>query len=43
MAIAPVNLNPIEKLWCRASCIIAKNKPKTRTELIEQVVVVGFE
>ena len=32
------DLNPIENLWNRVSCIIGKNKPKTRRELIEQVI-----
>ena len=32
------DLNPIENLWYRISCIISKNKPKTKRELIEQVI-----
>ena len=36
------DLNPIENLWYRVSCIIGKNKPKTKRELIEQVIAAWF-
>ena len=36
------DLNPIENLWYRVSCIIGKNKPKTKRELIEQVIAARF-
>ena len=36
------DLNPIENLWYRVSCIIRKNKPKTKRELIEQVIAAWF-
>ena len=36
------DLNPIENLWNRVSCIVSKNKPKTRRELIEQVSAAWF-
>ena len=36
------DFNPIENLWNRVSCIVGKNKPKTRRELIEQVIAAWF-
>ena len=36
------DLNPIENLWNRVSCIVDKNKPKTGKELIEQVIAAWF-
>ena len=37
------DLNPIENLWNQVSCIVGKNKPKTRRELIEQVIAAWFQ
>ena len=36
------DLNPIENLWYRVSTIIGKNKPKTKRELIEQVIAAWY-
>ena len=36
------DLNPIENLWNRVSCIVGKNKSKIRRELIEQVIAAWF-
>ena len=36
------DLNPIENLWNRVCCIVGKNKPKTRGELMEQVIAAWF-
>ena len=36
------DLNPTENLWNRVSCIVGKNKSKTRRELIEQVIAAWF-
>ena len=36
------DLNSIENLWYRVSTIIGKNKPKTKRELIEQVIAAWY-
>ena len=36
------DFNPIENLWYRVSCVVGKNKPKTRRELIEQVTAAWY-
>ena len=36
------DLNPIENLWYRVSTIIGKNKPRTKRELIEQVIAAWY-
>ena len=36
------DLDSIENFWCRVSCLICKNKPKAKRELVEQVVAAWF-
>ena len=38
-----LDLNLIENLWNRISCIVGKNKPNTTRELIEQVIAAWFQ